>query len=174
MGVKIDMTGQRFGRLLITATFRRGGRSWAAWNCECGKTGESDAYTVRKGLATSCGCAVITPLAERFWAKVDKNGPTMPGMESPCWIWIAAKATKRGGYGVISGPRAAGAQKAHRVAFVLQGGVLTQDKPDVLHRCDNPPCVRGDHLFAGNDADNVADMISKGRDQWSRSREAAQ
>ena len=33
----------------------------------------------------------------------------------------------------------------------------------VLHRCDNPPCVRPDHLFLGTNKDNVDDKMAKGR-----------
>lgn len=33
----------------------------------------------------------------------------------------------------------------------------------VLHRCDNPPCVRVAHLFLGTDADNNADKVRKCR-----------
>lgn len=33
----------------------------------------------------------------------------------------------------------------------------------VLHRCDNPPCINEDHLFLGNQSDNVNDSVNKGR-----------
>lgn len=33
----------------------------------------------------------------------------------------------------------------------------------VLHSCDNPPCVRPDHLFLGTDQINMADRDTKGR-----------
>lgn len=33
----------------------------------------------------------------------------------------------------------------------------------ICHKCDNPLCVRPDHLFKGTARDNVQDMISKNR-----------
>lgn len=33
----------------------------------------------------------------------------------------------------------------------------------ICHSCDNPACVRPDHLFQGTPKDNVHDMLYKGR-----------
>lgn len=88
--------------------------------------------------------------AERFWAKVDKS--------NGCWLWRAAR--NRGGYGIFENGRRT--LYAHRYALELNGTPVP-DGLFALHRCDNPPCVRPDHLFVGSLADNVADMVQKGR-----------
>ena len=36
----------------------------------------------------------------------------------------------------------------------------------VCHTCDNPKCVRPDHLFLGSNRENVDDCLAKGR--WTR------
>jgi hypothetical protein len=52
--------------------------------------------------------------------------------------------------------------RAHRVAYELFVGRLDEDM-SVCHTCDNPICVRPDHLFLGTTADNLHNRDSKGR-----------
>ena len=52
--------------------------------------------------------------------------------------------------------------RAHRYAWEMVKGLIPTGKA-VLHHCDNPPCVRPNHLFLGTDLDNVRDMVIKGR-----------
>lgn len=51
--------------------------------------------------------------------------------------------------------------KASRVAFFLAHGRWPD--PCCLHHCDNPSCVRPEHLFEGTLFDNMRDCAAKGR-----------
>jgi len=102
---------------------------------------------------------VRRPLEERFWEKVDKNGPTQPHMKTACWLW---KASKDGcGYGWVGlGNRKLG--KAHKVSWELHRGPIP-DGQCVLHHCDFPECSNPEHLFLGTQKDNALDREQKGR-----------
>lgn len=53
---------------------------------------------------------------------------------------------------------------AHVLAWVDEHGCLPpEDKPCILHRCDNPPCIEPAHLWAGTVAENNRDKAAKGR-----------
>lgn len=76
-----------------------------------------------------------------------------------CWEFRGARMIK--GYGSVS---FRGKPKlAHRVAMEIATGESIPDGINVLHHCDNPPCVNPGHLFLGTQADNVMDMTAKGR-----------
>jgi hypothetical protein len=100
--------------------------------------------------------APLTALPHPFWSNVNKHGPTLPSMDSPCWVWTGGAAPF--GYGRI---KFQGERDAHRVSWALHNGAA--GKAFVLHRCDNAACVRPDHLFLGSHADNMGDKAKKGR-----------
>lgn len=81
--------------------------------------------------------------------------------ESGCWEWNGKRNDQ--GYGLFSARRLGfeGA-RAHRVMYEH----LVEQIPDGLemrHSCDNPPCVNPEHLSPGTHAQNMADIIERGR-----------
>lgn len=93
------------------------------------------------------------PISERFWKYVNKA-------ESGCWEWRGTK--DRLGYGRLSAGRGKSPLKAHRVSFEMANGSIPAGL-FILHKCDNPSCVNPDHLEAGDQKKNIADMIRRGR-----------
>ena len=91
------------------------------------------------------------PVSARFWSKVKKT--------RSCWLWTGSNDRK--GYGRIN-INARGVVFANRVSWVMANGDLPENTC-VLHRCDNPACVRPKHLFVGAMTDNHKDMRAKGR-----------
>lgn len=96
-------------------------------------------------------------IADRFWPKVDQTGK--------CWVWTGHR--NWGGYGRVSigtGANRSLYRYAHRVSYELAYGPVPEGQ-SVLHRCDNPPCVRPEHLFLGTQRDNNDDRDTKNRVQ---------
>lgn len=88
--------------------------------------------------------------AKRFWAKVE----TTDG----CWLYTGPRHPF--GYGLIG--KRIYAHLAHRYSYALAFGPIPNGL-SVLHRCDNPRCVRPEHLFAALPLQNTADMMRKDR-----------
>lgn len=71
-----------------------------------------------------------------------------------CLEWTGSLTEK--GYGRLNHKR------AHRLMWEAVKGPIPAGM-NVLHRCDNRPCVCIDHLFLGTNGDNNSDRSRKGR-----------
>lgn len=97
-------------------------------------------------------CGHKQDLKKRLLAKISVNE------ETNCWEWMG---TRNGnGYGIlqVSGKTL----RVSRVAFeVFHNKCL--GSLYACHKCDNPPCINPDHLFAGTHQQNLADSSHKFR-----------
>lgn len=90
-------------------------------------------------------------IEQRFWSKVDKNGP-IPDYDpklGKCWIWTAGKSL---GYGFFNSRFTQ--VRAHRVSYEWLVGPI----PDGLvidHLCHVKECVNPSHLDAVTLAENT-------------------
>ena len=87
-------------------------------------------------------------MMKRFWSKVRKT--------RGCWLWLAA-TSKGYGYFFLDGKN----HPAPRVRWFLYYG--SWPKQQILHTCDNPLCVKIDHLRDGSRSQNMRDAAAKGR-----------
>lgn len=96
-------------------------------------------------------------VSERFAAKVIFGDPW------DCWEWqgatSGAKCGKPYGHLIHNGKM----QKAHRVAFAWFHGREIAPGMEIMHLCDNPPCVNPAHLKEGTHRENMLDSHAKGR-----------
>jgi len=117
-----------------------------------------------------CGCNTIVRRANstfvkghrtaeyRFWSKVEK-------IEGGCWIWKGAVVNYRLGCdrGVIHYKR-----KNWLATHFMWIKLLKRKIPKglfVLHWCDNPRCIRPEHLFLGTLSQNAQQMWLRERRQ---------
>jgi len=96
--------------------------------------------------------SIIRTIKNRFYDKV-----LLPN-ENGCMEWISCINYLGYGQFYVNGVPI----YSHRFSFHLHTGINPKGY-SVLHKCDNRKCVAPYHLFLGTQADNVKDMINKGR-----------
>jgi len=90
-----------------------------------------------------------------FWLRVNKT--------KRCWEWTGRHSNEFG-HGGFKGH----GMTPHRYSWTIHKGNIPAGI-FVLHKCDNPACVRPSHLFLGTQTVNVADRHKKGRSAYGES-----
>lgn len=112
-----------------------------------------------KTICPHCGKSLLESVkptfsdsdVKRFWSKVTKS--------DDCWI---SSAQPSGIYGRMF---FGGTQiLAHVASWLIHNGEIPAGLK-VCHSCDQPRCVRPDHLFLGTMSQNMNDMVLKGRNR---------
>ena len=95
----------------------------------------------------------VRPLEDRFWEKVDRRSP------DECRLWKRAISKWTGYGGFTLGSKSI---TAHRASYLLFKGEIPAGL-QVLHDCDVRACVNPAHLHVGTLADNMREMVERGR-----------
>ena len=95
----------------------------------------------------------LQPVHDRFWAKVDKEGPVSDHRPDlgQCWIWMAGRTAQ--GYGGFHPSRDV-TTTAHRWAYSEAHGGVSPDH-HVDHLCRERLCVNPSHLEAVPPLENL-------------------
>lgn len=89
------------------------------------------------------------PLIERFLDHIS------PEPMTGCWLWTGV--CDEDGYGRMDNIL------AHRFSIEHHTGIRIPKGKCGLHHCDTPPCVNPAHLYVGENIENVADRVRRGR-----------
>lgn len=147
------------GRAQIAVGGAKGGSMLAARVAYEMANGPIDAS---KHLLNTCGNgACVNPahwVAEATEASAEKRFFKRVEKTTDCWLWRGGVTQQ--GYGQFT----VGYKyyPAHKFSYEVTNGPVGKGMV-ICHKCDNPLCVNPTHLFVGTQADNMRDMILKGR-----------
>ena len=142
------MTGLTIGGLSVIGKDTSAEANEAYWLCqnEQGKVFSLSGRRLRRGSPY-----FKREIDERFWEKVDKNGPWQEKFDSACWLWTGALLQGEYGYfTVIRGQTVL----AHRWTYERVNGLI-QKGLTIDHLCFNKACVNPKHLEAVSLSENI-------------------
>jgi len=165
MGRFIDLTGKKFGKLTVIERRKDNARNGeAVWKCECFCANKTIVYLsgshLRCGHKKHCGC-ILNPKTQEYVNQIKERLLKSQRFNGQCIEWTGFT---HNGYGYLS-ISANGKSRpipAPRANWLLNVGPIPKGY-EVCHKCDNPLCIRLDHLFLGTHAQNMKDCKMKKR-----------
>jgi len=132
----------------------------------------------RQCLVDECDRDAATRgMCNRHYENWRLRGAAVPTRDLPIWdrlIRVGWSSRPNGclewnGRRTDSGYALFGHRRVHRLVVEHFDDVVLGRNQHVRHTCDNPPCGNRAHLLVGTQADNVGDMMERGR-HWSHGR----
>jgi hypothetical protein len=80
---------------------------------------------------------------DRFWIKVNKNGPLYIPLNSRCWLWLGSRKDEYGYGNFWDGEKVVA---AHVFSYQLHNGNVADPSLEMDHVCHNRTCVNPEHL----------------------------
>jgi hypothetical protein len=110
---------------------------------QCAYCGKDFYKKNRNQRCCSLSCAWLNrngTQEERFWSRVDRNGPAVWEGHGPCWVWTRPLDSNGYSHGI-------GRERGHVFSYRLTYGPIPEGM-EIDHLCRNHACVRPDHLEA--------------------------
>ena len=146
MRKKIDISGNRFGKLIVKglSSEKIYGNKQAIWECvcDCGTICHIDSYSLRHGLRKSCGC-LWRPFDEKLIFFLKSKLELNSKWDDQCQLWTG-KPNKRGIGTIALSPHCK--MDVRNVSWLIHIGKINK-KQKVLNTCGNPLCFRVEHLI---------------------------
>lgn len=97
----------------------------------------------------------LFPLGNRFWSKVNRDGPIVQPELGPCWLWTGGTSGESG-YGKYAIRRVS--FRAHRLAWEEENGPVPEGL-QLDHLCGMRLCVRRSHLEPVTGKENIRRVV---------------
>ena len=161
-----DLTGLKVHLLTVIEYAGKGNgtRPRCKWKClcECGNFKVLSTDTLTAATTKSCGC-LKSPPHDKYILKLQKRLVYYCEKTETCWLWKGFLTYQGYGRTTIKNVSIA----SHRAAWLAWKGKIKKGE-FVLHKCDNRACINPDHLFLGNQLDNITDMRLKNRQRYAK------
>lgn len=116
-----------------------------------------------KFCSRACNAAAWSVTAQARRPSIEEAFNKYVTKTNGCWPWTGL--TDKDGYGLFNYERTQ--YRAPAFALKLDGRPVPKGMM-ACHHCDNPICIRPDHLYPGTCKQNVADMINRGRANFAK------